>query len=65
LRVEVEIVGAMLYEGIQLAEGPLIEQKIDPLAGGQTSLFVLCIDPGLPPTQARPGFVLTQYLNIG
>ncbi len=65
LRVEVEIVGTVLYEGIQLAEGTFIEQEIDPLAGGQTSFFVLCFDTLLSPTQPRPGLVLTQYLYIG
>src|SRR5688572_20114407 len=63
LGVEVEVMGAVLDEGIQLAERAFIEQEIDPFAGGQTSFLVLCIDPFLPATEARPGLVLTQYLN--
>jgi hypothetical protein len=65
LAVEVEVMGAMLDEGVQFAERAFVQQEIDPFPGSQTAFFMLGIDPLLSPTQARPGFVLTQCLNSG
>jgi hypothetical protein len=51
--------GAVLDKGVQFPERSLVQQEIDPFTGSQTSLFMLCIDPFLSPTQARSGFVFT------
>jgi hypothetical protein len=42
----------MLDKGIQFAKRTFIQQEIDTFPSRQTTLFVLGIDPLLPPTQA-------------
>jgi hypothetical protein len=47
LFVEIEIVRPVLDERVDFAEGAAVEEQVDPFAGGQPSLRVLCIDPVL------------------
>src|SRR5262249_29505690 len=47
-----EVGRAMLDEHVPFFEGAVIEEKIDPLAGGQFALCMLRLDAALPTAQA-------------
>jgi hypothetical protein len=64
LTVQVEVVGTVLDECVHLAEGALIEQDVDPFAGGQASFFMLRFDAFRSAAQAGFRLLLTQVLDL-
>ena len=46
-RVGIAVVAARRDEGVELDEGPGVEQQLDPLARGQLAAGVLLVDPDL------------------
>ena len=64
-----EVVAAVLDEHVELLERALVEQQVDPLAGGQLALGVLGRDPPLAaagPRLRAPLFELFEdVLHVG
>jgi hypothetical protein len=48
----------MSLESIELAEGPRVQQQIDPLARGQLAFLVAALDSVDPTPELRPGVEL-------
>ena len=48
-----EVGAGMGHEAVQLHEGPLVEKKFDPFAGGKLPFLVLLIDPLLSASEQR------------
>ena len=50
-------------EPVQLDEAPLVQQQVEPLAGGELALLVLLRDPLGPPTLLRERLALMQVVE--
>ena len=47
LFIKIKIMRAMNNKRIHFAEGAFVQQQVEAFAGGQASLFVLCVNAGL------------------
>jgi len=62
--LQTKIVAAMRHERIDLLEGTLVEQELEPFASGLLAFFVLCFDRCLATTQFGLGLQLAQPLHL-
>ena len=63
LLIESEIGGAVGDEAVELDEAALVEQQIEPLAGGELALLVLLRDARRSPALLREGLAVMELLE--
>ena len=64
LFVEIKVMRTMNNKSIHFAEGAFVEQQVQAFAGGQSSLFVLCVNAGLSAAESRLRFQVSQFLDF-
>ena len=63
LLVEAEVGGAVGDEAVELDEAALVEQEVEPLAGGELALLVLLGDPRGSPALLGEGLAVVELIE--
>jgi hypothetical protein len=58
-----EVGGAVRHEPVEFDEAPLVEQEVEPFAGGELALLVLLGDPPCPAALLGLGLAALQFLE--